>query len=83
MKCPVLNGSKAANQISVPLFYVIGKLSSIILLEVPQVSALAALLFNIFINSLSENCSKFLLFIDDLKNYQDMMSVEDFKALQG
>jgi hypothetical protein len=48
-------------------------------------STLGSLLFNIFIDDLCAkiNHSKFLLFADDLKFYQDIKSVEDFKFIFG
>jgi hypothetical protein len=51
---------------------------------VPQGSTLGPLLFNFFINDISDkiNHSKFLLFADDLKIYRNIKSAEDCKALQ-
>jgi membrane-bound metal-dependent hydrolase YbcI (DUF457 family) len=58
---------------------VIGKFSSPFsaLLRVPHGSVLAPLLFNIFINDLSDKIkhSIFLLSVDDMKMYQDIKCV--------
>jgi hypothetical protein len=65
---------------------ILGKISSSfsVLSGVPQGSTLRPLLFNIFINNLPAkiNHSKFLLFADDLKIYQNIKCAEDCKSLQ-
>jgi retron-type reverse transcriptase len=66
---------------------ILGKFSSpfSVLSGVPQGSILGPLLFNIFVNDLSDiiKHSKFILFADDLKIYRNVKSVEDCKALQA
>jgi hypothetical protein len=64
--------------------YIISYLS-LLLLGVPQGSSNRSLLFKIVINNLSAriNCSKFLLFDDNLEIYSDVKSVEGCKALQA
>jgi hypothetical protein len=52
---------------------------------VPQDSNLGPLLFTVFVNDLCTriNYSNFLLFVDDLKIYKSIKSVEDCKPLQA
>jgi hypothetical protein len=67
--------------------HILGKFSSpfSVSLRAPQGSTLGPLLFNIFVNYLSDKIkhSSFLLFADNLNVYRNIKSVEDCKALQA